>query len=809
METKIFSFLILLLLTVSCVKQDHNNPFDSQCPKELWTPTDFKATLEGTTVKLTWNQSENRISGFKLTKKVDSGSDLALPSQTKDASQFIDVSLTVGKLHVYTLVAYAGNNQSNIVTVQITPTFLATIATSSATSITANSVVIGGNITIDGGSSITERGVFWGTTANPVTSGNKVPMGSGSGTFSGNITGLLPATLYYFCAYAINSLGTASGSNVIATTSTALPTITTTPISEVTATTAKSGGNVLSDGGAAITARGICWSPSENPITTNSKTMDGNGTGVFTSSITGLLPGKVYYFRAYATNSVGTVYGDQQTAPTPATVPTVTTVSISITFNSITIGGNISTDGGSPVMERGVYWGTKANPVTTGNKVPMGSGTGAFSGTINGLSPTTTYYFRAYAINSVGSAYGSEVTSTTVATLPTISTTTTSAITSSTATSGGNITNDGGSAVTARGVCWAKTTNPTIDNSKTNEGIGTEPFTSNISGLTRGTIYYIRAYATNGIGTSYGGQETFTTLAEAPALITTVVSSITNTTAKSGGSFTSDGGSEITAKGVCWATTTNPTIADNKTTDGSGTANYTSVITGLTSETTYYLRSYATNSVATSYGSEVSFTPGIVTDIDGNVYHTVTICDQAWLVENLKTTKYRNGDPIDNVLGDANWASLIYTGAYCWYNNDVAYKSTYGALYNYWAVSDSRKIAPLGCHVPSIDEWNTLINCLGGASESWWGKLKETGTAHWLTPNTDANNSSGFFALPGGDREAIEGKFEMMGLEGFWWSSTQDNAPGAKLLVLYYNYLNGYTSGYYFRGGFSVRCLRD
>jgi hypothetical protein len=324
MDTKIFSILILLMFVVSCVKQDHNNPFDSQCPKELWTPTDFKSTLEGTTVKLTWTQSENRISGFKLTKKVDTGTETALTNQSKDANQLTDASLTGGKVHVYTLVAYAGNNQSNVVMAQITPTFLATVTTVAATSITANSAVLGGSITTDGGAAITERGICWATTANPTTAANKLAIGTGSGTFSNTIPGLSPSTTYYFRAYAINSLGTAYGNEVTATMLSALPTLTTTVVSAITPTTATSGGNITYEGISSVTARGVCWSTTQNPTTANSKTTDGTGSGTFTSLLTGLTPGTQYYVRAYATNGTGTGYGNEQVFTSTAPVLTIT-----------------------------------------------------------------------------------------------------------------------------------------------------------------------------------------------------------------------------------------------------------------------------------------------------------------------------------------------------------------------------------------------------------------------------------------------------------------------------------------------------
>ena len=178
-------------------------------------------------------------------------------------------------------------------------------------------------------------------------------------------------------------------------------------------------------------------------------------------------------------------------------------------------------------------------------------------------------------------------------------------ITSTTAQSGGNITSDGGATVTARGVCWSTSQNPTINDNHTSDGSGTGNFTSTMTGLKANTIYYVRAYATNAIGTAYGNQITFTTTAMLPTLTTITISNITATSAKSGGNITSDGGNSVIARGVCWSTTHNPTISDNHTFDGSGIGSFTSSIIGLTAGTTYYVRAYAANATGTAYGNEL------------------------------------------------------------------------------------------------------------------------------------------------------------------------------------------------------------
>ncbi len=198
---------------------------------------------------------------------------------------------------------------------------------------------------------------------------------------------------------------------------------------------------------------------------------------------------------------------------------------------------------------------------------------------------------------------------------------------------------------------------------------------------------------------------------------------------------------------------------------------------------------------------------GTVTDIDGNVYKTVKIGSQWWMAENLKTTKYRNGNPIPNVTDNTQWGNLT-TGAYCNYNNDINYVNTYGRLYNWYAVSDSRNIAPVGWHVPTDAEWTTLTTYLGGESVAG-GKLKESGTAHWSLVNAGATNETGFTALPGGYRDLNGICFNLIACGGFWWSSTEYDTNNA-LSRYMADYLGLVLRGYYGKThGFSVRCVKD
>ena len=193
-------------------------------------------------------------------------------------------------------------------------------------------------------------------------------------------------------------------------------------------------------------------------------------------------------------------------------------------------------------------------------------------------------------------------------------------------------------------------------------------------------------------------------------------------------------------------------------------------------------------------------------DIDGNVYHTVTIGAQVWMVENLKATKYNDGTSIPLVTGGPAWANLKAQG-YCFYDNDATVnKATYGALYNWYTVNTG-KLCPAGWHVPTDVDWTTLTNYLGGENAAG-GKLKETGISHWGTPNDGATNSSGFTALPGGYRQE-DGSFYNINDDDTWWSSTVNDPRGAWGRNVNYNYSYVTKDSYNKKFGFSVCCLKN
>ena len=935
-----------------------------------------------------------------------------------------------------------------------------TVLTSPVADITASTATCGGVVTSDGNVPVTARGVCWDTLPNPTVDDSFTADSTGVGSFTSHLSGLTDGTTYYVRAYATNSVGTAYGEEREFSTLPMLsPTVTTNTVTDVTVSSATCGGVVTSDGNVPVTARGVCWDTSPNPTVddNDSLTFNGSGIGSFTSMLSGLAEGTTYYVRAYAINSVDTAYGEQKSFTTQI-LPSVITDSVSnITTTSAECGGKVVSQGSSAVIYRGVCWSISQNPTVDDSHTTENGGVGSFTSSITGLYAGVRYYVRAYATSSAGTAYGAQVTFVTSftcgsnttdhegnvyhtvqigqqcwmrdnlrtttspstgtylipsastgstytgkqarwynndsatyapmnygllynwnaavdtfntaygetsvntsssyavsvtltdhrrgicpagwhlpsdaewtiltdyvssqsqyicgndssyiakalastegwntysgtcavgydppannasgfgaipagmlplpgyegyagetasfwsstqfsidfaysrslwnsganvnwngdsksfsrsvrclrdveATIPTVTTNAVSNIMGSSALCGGNVTDAGGAVVTARGVCWDTLPNPTVDDSFTVDSIGVGSFTSYLSGLADGTTYYVRAYATNGVGTAYGEQRTFTTLS-LPLVTTDTVSNITGSTAVCGGNVISEGDAPVTARGVCWSTSINPTVDGQHTTIyGSGTGSFSSNLSGLTGGTTYYVRAYATSSLGTLYGEQRTFTTAftcgnIIADYDGNSYNTVQIGNQCWMKENLKTAHLNNGVSIPLVQDSTSWG-YSSSPAYCYYN-----QGTYGCLYNYYAV-ESGQLCPPGWHVPTYNEVHTILSYTLGSSDAG-GKMKTTGTTYWLSPNTGATNSSGFSARGSGIRypgHSISGIKE----RAVYWTSNTYNDDYAYDFYLCYDqsYLQLYgVSAYDYsiwkRDGLSVRCLRD
>ena len=423
------------------------------------------------------------------------------------------------------------------------------------------------------------------------------------------ITDLQENSKYYYRTYLINSIGTYYGNQKNFTTDIGDAETSLDSVSSITATSANISSGISSDGGAEITLRGVCWDIDTNPTIENDTTEDGSGLGVFESIMENLTSNTTYYVRSYAVNQAGVTYGEEVSFTTQDGIGTITSNKVtSIGTFTAELEGNVSDDGGAPITERGVCWSINSSPTITDSKTIDGQGTGVFQSEISGLKVFTKYYVRAYAVNEIGVFYGEVLSFTTKSGVATITASQVSSIGAFTAELEGIVSDDGGAPITERGVCWSINSSPTITDSKTIDGQGTGVFQSEISGLKVFTKYYVRAYVVNEIGIFYGEVLSFTTKSGVATITTSQVSSIGAFSVLSGGNVISDGGLQITSKGVCWSKNTNPTIDDFKTSDGQGLGTFDSELEDLEPNTTYYVRSYATNELDTFYGDEIVFT---------------------------------------------------------------------------------------------------------------------------------------------------------------------------------------------------------
>ncbi|WP_321322582.1 fibrobacter succinogenes major paralogous domain-containing protein [Labilibaculum sp.] len=471
---------------------------------------------------------------------------------------------------------------------------------------------------------------------------------------------------------------------------------------------------------------------------------------------------------------------------------------------TITSGGNITDNGDAEIFQKGICMSLNNTPTMQDFFTMDGVGNSDFT-TILNLDPDNTYYIRAYAINGAGIGYGN-VLSITLEPLP---------FTEAVIMDFGDITGnqafmrgriESNQTITSRGACWSTSQNPTISDSKTDAGNGTGIFETTITGLAPGTRYYARAYAATDIEVFYSSNYEFITLGY-PQLTTKEIINAGTFVISTGGDMISQG--LILNAGVCWSTNPSPTIADSKTEDQLVYTSFTSDPYGLLPATTYYIRSYATNIAGTGYGNELVITmpDAAVYDLDGNPYSSVSIGSQIWLTENLRTTKYANGENIPNIINDDDWQNAT-SGAWSYHENIPDYEVPYGKLYNWFAVIDSRNVCPSGWHVPSDTEWQTLITFLGG-SDFAGNKLKETGTAHWQANNDFATNSSGFTALPGGAQSASPGYSYPIQSLGMFWSTAPVDGENAYGYYLFDSYQSINKQEYIKQTGLSVRCVKD
>jgi len=389
------------------------------------------------------------------------------------------------------------------------------------------------------------------------------------------------------------------------------------------------------------------------------------------------------------------------------------------------------------------------------------------------------------------------------------------------------------------GFCWSEASGPDTSDDDKPATINADAFSTEITGLKGGTDYYIKAYLRQADTVIYSDeQQQFTTDPfNKPSVTTDSTRNLWYNKAIVWGTVADNGGRHILKKGICWSKQTQPDILQDSVIDlGAGGGSFSGELKGLKAETKYYVRVFAINAIGTAYGEEKNFTTqpstgtGTVTDINGNDYNTVKMGNQWWMAENMRAVKYPDNSNVTHLQNNSDWGTqTIYNEAYCYYDNSSANRDIYGALYTWAAAmkgvgsstaspSGVQGICPEGWHMPSDEEWKELEMFLGmsrseadrdgdrGTDEG--GKLKETGTIHWVV-NSGATNITGFTALPGGWRQNGTGQFGDLGFYSYYWTATQSSTTDAWTRKLHGNLSKTGRFSQPKQAGFSVRCVKD
>jgi uncharacterized protein (TIGR02145 family) len=593
------------------------------------------------------------------------------------------------------------------------------------------------------------------------------------------------------------------------------PVLTTNTASVIGVRNVNLGGNILSDGNSPVIERGVVLHTSTNPTTSNNKVPIGDGIGSFTSTIENLKGNTIYFVRAYAITALGTEYGNEINFTTlPASLPIASTKPItSITNKTAASGGIILNDGGSDIIAKGICWSNNPNPtILNANFTTEGVGIDSFVSFITGLSPNASYYVRAYVTSGSGTSYGNELffqTNTFPPQIsPTISAFNISEIGSHTASFSATISSDINH-IASRGFCWSPLPNPTILNNHVEVGKGVGSFSIKQEGFTGGgTKYHARAFAVNSYGVFYGEEKIFFTQFDVPTIQLSSLKDF-GLSAFAYINIPDSGGKTITQRGIVYSTTENPTTLNNKILSGTGIGEFSITITGLTQKTTYFVRAFASNEVGTAYSNQIKLTTNTasttISDIEGNTYNTINIGNQIWMTSNLSTSRFRNGVYIPYILNSTQWATTK-SPALSFYNHDNNFESNYGKQYNWYAVADPQGLCPVGWHIPTNSDWTVLSDNLGGLNLAG-GRMKNAGTTFWIFPS-NGTNASGFNGLPGGFRN-VDGTFGILLHNAYWWSATDENEQNAfsRSIVYTDNVLSVNSS--LKNQGFSIRCLKD
>jgi uncharacterized protein (TIGR02145 family) len=387
------------------------------------------------------------------------------------------------------------------------------VVTASIDHISATTAQVGGNVTNDGGAGVTERGVYWGTSSDPETTGTKLVIGNGMGIFYETLTSLDPGVKYYVKAFATNIKGTTYGNETFFTTVISLPQVVTANPEPLSDTSVSVGGEVTSDGGFEVTERGVFWSTSPNSHNTGKKEVLGNGIGVFSTTLNNLVQGATYYTRAYAKNIKGMAYGNEVSFTTTMVEPSVQTLHTQdISTNFATINGEIISTGGSTITSKGFYISSQTDAHINGTRINVDGDEETFLAVVENLLPGQMYYYTTFATNSVGTGYGVELSFTTLGNVPDAVTDGFDELRTNSVTLRGLVNANRLSTIVQFEYGTSNSYGSSINADQSPVSDNDVEVTAVITGLLPNTTYHFRVVAQNELGTSYGKDTTFTTV---------------------------------------------------------------------------------------------------------------------------------------------------------------------------------------------------------------------------------------------------------------------------------------------------------
>lgn len=626
------------------------------------------------------------------------------------------------------------------------------------------------------------------------------------GKYSANITDLEDNTTYYI-RYSASNRYSSMITKEISSTKTLIPTIPEIQIQSITNVLNKSADvlfDLIFDGGASITQLGICWSTSNNPSVDSDNFVEAKDNKTMVS-LSALQENSTYYVRAYAKNKMGISYSESK-AFTTLTLPKVQTNDISsVQLTSALLNALLLSNGNDSTITKGFCWGESTNPTLSSSHIEVNVATPSYTYQLSNLKDETKYHVRAYAKNKIGISYGEEKSFTTTSAIkPTVTTSSATNISYTSATVGGNITSDGGATVTERGICYSKSSSPTLSDSKFVSGSGIGTYTTNLTGLLDGTTYYVRAYAINKKGVAYGEQKSFTTKAYSlPSISSLSVTNIYNNSVTVSSNVTNDGGSNITERGFVYSTYQNPTISNTKVKNGTGTGDFTCNITNLQENTNYYLRAYAVNSKGIAYSQQVNFTTKTIANtlFDGtaNGYTYVDLgLSVKWATCNIGA---RESEDFGEYLawGETNSKTLYWWGTYKWY---TAYSEP---CTKYFEGIDNRTQLSLeddAAHVKWGSSWRmpTDAELTELCEQCVWRWVNQNGIYGYNVTSQKPGYTNKYIFLPAAGYCEDSSLF-YEGSEGYYWSSSllRGNSFGARCLR--------FTPKNYYPNSYNERCI--